>query len=601
MTTRERIKLDQVTFSILSSSLVNLVDEMVSTVQRSCLSFSIYVGDFSGGLMDRDGNLVAEGTRDVSVHVGALDPSTKSTIEDFPRDQMKPGDVFMYNDPYRGGTHLPDLTFIRPVFWEGEVVSFTVSKGHWLDVGGSTPGSMDSLATEIYQEGQDVPPTKIIDGGVPQQDVINNLMSNIRVPLESGGDMWAQIAGTQTGEKRMHELMEKYGSDVVLSAMQETIDHTERQVIAEVLKCPEGTWESEDFIDYDPKFPEKGPVRVHAKMTIQHNPPKIIFDVTGSAPPTHSGMNGTHASSFGAIIAGSKHIFPWILLNNGWLRVIEAKYPKASVLNAPRPYACCGEVAGSFCKLIHVVINCWSNIKPKRAFATSFNLEYFMAGGYDDRPRMDNKYFIYYHWMTGGHGGMYGQDGRDATMPLFGMGCTNQSMEMKERQWPVTLTHFNHKTDGMGAGQWRGGCGLDSAIRIDNQDGVIMSYCGDRGKYGPGGPPGMFGGKRAIHQGVNHNPGRDNEKWLDVMFSGVPVEKNDILHHYTQGGGGYGDALLRDPNAILEDVIDEFVSIEKAREDYGVVIDAVDPEILDYRINSEETEKLREEMRKAAK
>ena len=127
--------------------------------------------------------------------------------------------------------------------------------------------------------------------------MINNLMSNIRVPLESGGDMWAQIAGTQTGEKRMLELIDKYGADVVFSGMEETIDHTERQVIAEVLKCPEGTWESEDFIDYDPKFPERGPVRVHAKMTIQHDPPKVIFDVTGSDPPTHSGMNGTHASS----------------------------------------------------------------------------------------------------------------------------------------------------------------------------------------------------------------------------------------------------------------------------------------------------------------
>ena len=599
MATRERVKLDAVTFSILSSALVNLVDEMVSTVQRSCLSFSIYVGDFSGGLMDADGNLVAEGTRDVSVHVGALDPSTKATIEDFPRDQMKPGDVFMYNDPYRGGTHLPDLTFIRPIFWEGEIVAFTVSKGHWLDVGGSIPGSMDPLATEIYQEGQDVPPMKVIEGGVPRKDVINKLMSNIRVPLESGGDMWAQIAGTETGETRMLEMMNKYGGDVVLSAMQETIDHTERQVIAEVLKCPEGTWESEDFIDHDPKFPEKGPVRVHAKMTLQHNPPKIIFDVTGSAPPVHSGMNATQSSSHGALIAGTKHIFPWILLNNGWLRVIEAKYPKASVINAPRPYACCGEVSGAFNKLIHVVINCWSNVKPEKAFASSFNLEYFMAGGYDDRPRMGNKYFIYYHWMNGGQGGMYGQDGRDASAPLFGLGVTQQSMEMKERQWPVTLQYLKHKTDCMGAGEFRGGCGMDSAFRIDNEGGVTMSYCGDRGKFGPGGPPGLFGGNRGIYHGVNYNPGRPNEKWLDVMFSGVPVDGGDVLAHYTQGGGGYGDPIERVPDRVLEDVLDEYVSIEKAREDYGVVIDAVDHEILDYRVNQANTEKLRAEMRRA--
>ena len=140
---------------------------------------------------------------------------------------------------------------------------------------------------------------------------------------------------------------------------------------------------------------------------------------------------------------------------------------------------------------------------------------------------------------------------------------------------------------------------MDSAFRIDNEGGVTMSYCGDRGKFGPGGPPGLFGGNRGIYHGVNYNPGRPNEKWLDVMFSGVPVDGGDVLAHYTQGGGGYGDPLERVPDRVLEDVLDEYVSIEKAREDYGVVIDAVDHEILDYRVNQANTEKLRAEMRRA--
>ena len=284
MATTERTRLDPVTFSILSSAFVALVDEMVSTVQRSCLSFSIYVGDFSGGLMDADGDLVAEGTRDISVHVGALQPSTKAILEDFPEDEMKPGDVFMFNDPYRGGTHLPDMSFIRPIFWDGKRIGFTCQKGHWLDVGGSIPGSMDALATEIYQEGQDIVPAKIVEEGVPRHDVVNNLLSNIRVPVESAGDMWAQIEATKTGERRLFEMIGKYGLDLVLAAMQGTMDHTERQVIAEVLMCPEGTWEAEDFIDGDPNAPEKGPIRVHAKLTITHNPPKLIYDVRGSGP-----------------------------------------------------------------------------------------------------------------------------------------------------------------------------------------------------------------------------------------------------------------------------------------------------------------------------
>ena len=599
MATEQQTKLDPVTFSILSGSLVALVDEIASSVQRSCLSFSIYVGDFSGGLMDASGNLVAEGTRDSSVQVGVLQPTTKAVIEDFPRDQMKPGDVFMYNDPYRGGTHLPDLTFIRPVFWDGEVIAFTCTKGHWLDVGGSIPGSMDPLATEIYQEGQDIPPMKVIEEGEPRKDVINKLMSNIRVPLESGGDMWAQIEATRTGQTRLIALIEKYGLETVLAAMQENVDHTERQVIAEILKCPEGTWETVDYIDRDPKYPEKGPVPVHVKMTIQHDPPRIIYDVTGSGPPTHSGMNATKSSSMGAIIAGTKHVFPWILLNSGWLRVVKAIYPEASVLNAPRPFACCGEVAGSFEKLINSVVRVWSNVKPDKTFGTSYNLEYFMLGGYDDRVGREDKYFIYYHWMNGGWGGLSDRDGRDASAPIFGAGCPQQSIEQKERQWPVMLTHYTHKTDSMGAGKYRGGCGLDTALRILNESGVVMSYTSDRGKFGPGGPPGLFGGKRGIYQGVNYNPGRPNEKWLDVMFSGVSVEQEDIIAHWSSGGGGYGDSLERDPEVVLADVIDEFVSVEGACGDYGVVIKEVDREVLHYEIDREATERLREEKRRS--
>ncbi len=599
MATQQQTRLDPVTFSILSSAFVNLVDEMVSTVRRSCLSFAIFNGDFSGGMMDTEGKLVAQGTRDVSVHVGTLEPSTKSIIEDFPTERMNPGDVFMYNDPFRGGTHLPDLTFFKPIFWEGKVVGFACVKGHWLDVGGNTPGSMDPFATEIYQEGQDVPPVKIIEEGKPRRDVINKLMSNIRVPLESSGDMWSQIEGANTGEKRLLELIEKYGIDTVLAAMEETINHTERLVIAEVLKCPEGTWKGEDFIDLDPKYPERGPIPIRVKLTIQHDPPKLIFDVTESGPPTNSAMNATKSSSHGAIVAASKHTFPWIPLNHGWLRVIHSIYPEASVLNAPRPYAVCGEVAGSYDKLVHATLIAWAQVKPQAALASGFNLEYFMAGGYDDRPGMDNKYFIYYCYATGGLGALYGQDGRSACAPVFGLGVTNQSIEQKERMWPVSLMKFRHKTDSMGAGQWRGGSGIDTGFRIENGAGVQTSYCGDRGKFGPGGPQGLFGGTRGIHQGVTLNKGEPDETYLDTMFARVMVDQGGILYHHTSGGGGYGDPLTRDPNAVREDVLDEFVSIEAGRDKYGVVIEAVDAEILDYRVNEAETEKLREQMRKA--
>ncbi len=596
MAIEQRTKVDPVTFSIITSAYINLVDEMVNTVKRSCMSLAIFVGDFSGGMMNADGELVAMGTRDISVHVGAIQPSTQACIEDFGKEKIYPGDVFVFNDPYRGGTHLPDMTFIRPVFWDGELVAFTATKGHWSDVGGSTPGSMNAMADEIYKEGLLVPPMKIYERGELRHDVEKLILSNLRLEEECGGDMRAQVEATKTGEARLHQLIGKYGIETILGSFEENLDLTERELIAELQQYPEGTWEGEDFVDYDPKYPERGPVRVHVKMTLTHNPTHIVYDVRGSGPATHSGMNGTLASSFGGLVAATKYVFPKPLLNAGWLRVISAEYPESSVLNAVRPQACCGEVSGAYEKVLHAVVRIWSQLRPERVFAACFNLEYFMGGGYDDRPDQDNRYFMYYHWHNGGWGARYGLDGRDGGAPLFGCGLQQQSIEHMERIWPIFLEKYSSKRDSMGAGKWRGGVGTESRLTVENSSGTIMSYVCDRGKYGPGGPPGLFGGKRGIHQGVTKNLGKDNEEYLDVYFSNVSVGQGESMYHYSAGGGGYGNPLERDPRAVLEDVIDDFVSIEAARNEYGVVIEAVDPDILDFRIDEKATAAVRLEM-----
>ncbi len=183
-------EVDPVTFSILSSAFISLVDEMVGALQDACLSFVIYVGDVSGGLLNAGGELVAQGTRDVAVHVGALQPSTEAVIEDFGDEEggLEEGDVFAFNDPYRGGTHLPDMTFISPIFWDGRLVAFTATKGHWSDVGGATPGSMNALAADIHAEGLVVPPLKVVSRGVIRHDVRNLIMANIRIPLNADGE-----------------------------------------------------------------------------------------------------------------------------------------------------------------------------------------------------------------------------------------------------------------------------------------------------------------------------------------------------------------------------------------------------------------------------
>ncbi len=591
-------EVDPVTFSILSSAFVSLVDEMVGALQDACLSFVIYVGDVSGGLLNARGELVAQGTRDVAVHVGALQPSTEAVIEDFGNVEggIEEGDVYAFNDPYRGGTHLPDMTFISPIFWDGNLIAFTATKGHWSDVGGATPGSMNALAVDIYAEGLVIPPLKVVSRGVIRHDVRNLIMANIRIPVNATGDLMAHIEAARVGERRLHALVLKYGLTTVLDSMAATLDHSERELAAEIRACPEGTWATEDFIDYDPQAPEDGPVRVSLEMTIQHDPPKVIYDMRGSGPPVQSGMNGTHGSTFGALVAGTKYIFPKPLMNAAWSRIIEAVFPETSVINAIRPYAVCGEVSGAYEKTTACIQRVWAEVLPRRSFAGNFNLEYVVAGGVDDRPGRHDSYFVYYHWHTGGWGGKFGADGRDCGSAIFGLGILNQSSEVIERMWPVTFDRLAPVTDSMGAGKWRGGAGLESVLRVENRGGVRLSYIADRGEDGPGGPRGLFGGQDGIPIRVVKNLGKADAEELPIYFADHSIEQQGTFYHVSSGGGGYGDPLERDPEAVLEDVLDRYVSLESARRDYGVVIEARDVDLLDYRIDLDATRARRAEL-----
>ena len=596
LATNSTSEVDPVTFSILSSAFVNLVDEMVSALQHSCMSFVIYVGDASGGLLNAQGELIAQGTRDVAVHIGALQPSTQSVLEDFDAESIEAGDVFAFNDPYRGGTHLPDMTFIAPIFWEGELIAFTATKGHWSDVGGPTPGSMNVLAADIYAEGLVVPPFKVVSRGEVRQDSLNLILANIRLPVTAKGDFLAHVEASRTGEKRMHQLIGKYGLGTVLATMESVLDHSERELVAEILSCPEGTWETEDFIDYDPKAPEDGPVRVHLKMTIQHDPPRIFYDMRGSGLPVESGMNGTHSSTSGALVAGTKYIFPKPPMNAGWQRIIKPIFPEASVVNAVRPYAVCGEVSGAYEKTTACLQRVWAEVKPQQSFAGNFNLEYVVAGGVDDRPGRNNAYFVYYHWHTGGWGGKYGSDGRSCGAAIFGLGILNQSSEVIERMWPVTFGRLAAVQDSMGAGKWRGGAGLESVLRVENSGGVRLSYIADRGPDGPGGPRGLFGGLDGIPIRVIKNLDMADEKKLPIYFADETLGKDDTFYHVSSGGGGYGDPLDREPQQVLDDVLDKFVSVEAARQDYGVVVVVGDPDLLEFAVDEEATERLRFEI-----
>ena len=250
MATQERT-LDPVTFEVLKNAFVTVVDEMAEQILRTCHSFVIYSRDFSCALCDANGDTIMQGSQDIAVHVGTLHLKAKAVLEDF-EDDINEGDVFAVNDPYRGGTHFPDVSLIRPVFADGELVAFAQANGHWADVGGSVPGSFDVGATDHFGEGVRIPPVRVVDQGTSRDDVIGMIASNSRAPDDIVGDCNAQIEATRVAEEELFRLIDRYGKDTVVAAFAEAQDYVERLTRARIADLPDGTWETTDYVDFDP-------------------------------------------------------------------------------------------------------------------------------------------------------------------------------------------------------------------------------------------------------------------------------------------------------------------------------------------------------------
>lgn len=584
--------LDPVTFEVLKNAFVTSVDLMSEQILRTCYSFVIYSRDFSSALCDAEGNTVMQGSQDIAVHVGTLHFQCKAVLEEF-GDDINPGDVFAINDPYRGGTHLNDVSFIRPIFADGTLIAFAQNKGHWADVGGSVPGSFDVTATEHFAEGLRITPVRLWHEGRFLADVAKLLVANTRSPEISMGDLHAQAEATGVCERELHRLVEKYGRDTVTAAMQQVQDYVERIVRQRVASLPDGTWTTEDYLDSDPAKPE-GLVPVRVTMTIEGD--QLSYDLSGSAPAVASFLNCGYGTAFSGIVAGTKTFFPDVPLNSGLYNAITTELgPEGSVVNAGWPHAVTGFCSGPYEKIMNAIFELWSNIVPERAIACSFNLEYLLIGGRDARES-ERPFFMWYDWMAGGWGGRSTKDGATATAPVFGVGLAVQPCEGQERLTPVLTSEHSIITDSGGPGTHRGGCGLSKGGVLTDCDNTVMSYCCDRARSLTWG---IEGGLPSIPHGVWLNRGTPDEQFLGSVFSNVTVQSGDSFERPSAGGGGYGDPLERDPAAVVDDVIDGYVSVERAALDYGVVIDAVDPEIDHFVVDEGNTRQLRKSIRKS--
>ncbi len=582
-------RMDPVTFEVLKNAFGNLVDQMSEQILRTCYSFVIYCRDFSSALCDANGDTIMQGSQDIAVHVGTLHLTARAVKNRF-GDDIHEGDVFIFNDPYEGGTHFCDLRVIRPVFYDGEIVAFTLSNGHWADVGGKVPGSFDITAKEHYGEGTRITPVRIWDRGRYLSDVAYCLVSNMRGVEDRLGDLRAQAEATRVGEKEFLRLIGKYGKETVLQAARECQDYVERITRRRVAELPDGEWETVDFLDQDPDAGE-GLIPIKVKLTIQGD--QISYDLDGSHQYVGCFLNSAFPATLSSLVAGTKAFFPDIPLNAGFFRAVEVKMPENSVVNAPWPIAVTGFCSGVYEKAQAAVIELWSNLMPERALGCVFNLEYLLIGGWDRRPGFGS-FFMWYDWMAGGHGGRASKDGCTGTAPVFGLGLSTQPCEGQERLCPVITSEHRILTDSAGPGKYRGGCGLSKGGTLMQAERAVMSYCCDRARSIAFG---IWGGLPSIPQGLWKNCGTEDQQFLGAIFSGVPIKPGDTFIRPSSGGGGLGDPLDRDPKLVLEDVIDGYVSVERAKKDYGVVINAIDEEILDYAVDEEATQRERSYIR----
>ena len=582
--------LDPVTFEVLKNSFITSVDQMAEQVIRTCYSFVIYNRDFSNGLHDAQGNSVAQGNGDIAVHVGTLHFTCKMVIEEF-KDDMKPGDVYAVNDVYgEGGTHFNDVRIVRPIFDGDFLVGFSQANGHWSDLGGSVPGSFDVTAREMFKEGMRITPIKIYREGVYCEDIAKMIASNSRDPESIIGDIHAQTEATKVNEIEILRLVKKYGRDAIVKGMAEVQDFVETAARRRISELPDGVWETVDYIDRDPASGE-GMIPIKIKMTISGD--TINYDFTGSHSVISSIYNSAPGATFSAVVAGMKTFFPDLPLNGGFYRMITVDAPKNSIVSAEWPVAVTGFLM-PFEKIMNSIFEMWSKIMPEKAIACAFNLEYLLCGGND--ARSDEKpIFMFYEWLPGGWGGRNGKDGSDVTTACFGTGLMSQPIEGNERVSPVSTNSFQIKMDSPGPGKWRGGAGCEKSSTLLSSENAVMSYICDRERAVVWG---IEGGLPSMPHGltIKHN-NSEKEDWLGSVFSDYSIQTGDIFSRPTAGGGGFGDPLERDPNLVLEDVIDEYVSIARAAEDYGVVIKEIDRDTCSFKVDEEATKKKREYIR----
>ncbi|MCL6639821.1 MAG: hydantoinase B/oxoprolinase family protein [Candidatus Rokubacteria bacterium] len=575
--------IDPITLGVVWGALGSIAVEIGTTVHRTAYSEQAREGqDFSVALFDRRGRMVAQGPYSPG-HMGAMSFAVRNALAVHPVETLRPGDGILLNDPLLGSGHFPDFFVTQPVFHRDELIGFAVNIVHHTDVGGQRPGSQGVTGIfDYFQEGLRIPPTKVWREYREDPAVIGIIAANTRTPDRVLGDLRAQRSALRVGELRLIELVERYGRDTVFAAMEEILARTEAAMRAAIGAIPDGVYAFEDWLDdYGPGTP---PLRVAVTVTVAGD--TMTIDYEGSSPQTPSGLNSyinyTRSYSYDAAKCLTDPLGP---MNEGALRPITVRAPEGSFLN-PRPPAGGGPRALICYRVFEAVLGALAPALPERVAAAASHMANPTFGG---RDRARGRSFVAYELVLSGTGARATRDGCEAMAWAFN--ASNIPVEAQEARHPIVVERFELIRDSGGPGTFRGGCGVRRDMRFLAEDGKLTNLT-DRQKFAPWG---LFGGRpgRPGRTVINPGPG---ERVVHSKES-TDFQYGDVISFQQAGAGGYGDPLDRDPRRVLEDVLDEYVSVEAAGRDYGVVLVG---EGLDLRVDESATRELRRVLRARA-
>jgi len=578
-------RLDPITFEVLRASFNVICEHMSATLRRTAYSPIIYdMVDFSNGLFSKEGELIGQ-AENCPAHLGSMHFSAQACFDKFGRENLKEGDVVLVNDPYGGGTHTPDVTFTMPFYLSGKLIGFGVSRGHWTDMGGAAAGaSVASL--HVVEDGLVIPPTKIFQAGVARRDLIDIIKNNSRLPQYIEGDLWAHMGALKTGEEGLQELVGKYGVEVVELAMAETLDYTERRTRRAIKEIPDGEYHGEYYVDCDGVTEDSIAIRV--TLTVRND--EITVDFAGTDGIVRGSINSPESNTYTAVYYGLKFFLdPWCPSNAGFYRPINIKLPEGAWVNAKRPASTrvCTTVGGE--AIANAIWIALSKAIPDKVNAPTATPGATYIGTYDTKT---GAYSVLVDLPSGGWGASPYGDGLNVAYARAG-NCMDVPPEVAELENPTYYCERREFiVDSGGPGKYRGGLGERQTWKVQRES--LISQIADNFKQGAlgvqGGKPGKVG-KAIINYGEKGErvmAGYDGEKWKMSMVANFPLGKGETHTFESPGGGGWGNPLDRDPELVREDVLDGFVSLESAKEDYGVI---VDPQT--YEIDYESTTKLR--------